>query len=120
MSEPGRRCPHVPWDASAFTQSHWRPLFTRTIGCAGVCTRSRKKWRSHLTLRFRCSAGASPRMARRKHTPPRCRPNSDTATFVTTLDIYTQISGPEVAKMVNQVTNRILGLGEEADSGLVQ
>jgi hypothetical protein len=31
----------------------------------------------------------------------------------TTLDIYTQITDPEVARMVNQVTNRILGLGEE-------
>ena len=37
----------------------------------------------------------------------------------TTLDIYTQISDPEVARMVNQVTNRILGLGEEGDAGSV-
>jgi len=29
----------------------------------------------------------------------------------TTLDIYTQIADPEVARMVNEVTNRILGLG---------
>ena len=27
----------------------------------------------------------------------------------TTLGIYTQITNPEVARMVNQVTNRILG-----------
>lgn len=38
----------------------------------------------------------------------------------TTLDIYTQISDPEVARMVNQVTNRILGLGEKGESGAVQ
>ena len=38
----------------------------------------------------------------------------------TTLDIYTQITDPEVARMVNQVTNRILGLGEEGESGSVQ
>jgi len=38
----------------------------------------------------------------------------------TTLDIYAQISDPEVARMVNQVTNRILGLGEEGESGSVQ
>jgi hypothetical protein len=38
----------------------------------------------------------------------------------TTLDIYTQITDPEVARMVNQVTNRILGLGEEGDSDSVQ
>ena len=38
----------------------------------------------------------------------------------TTLDIYTQISDPEVARMVNQVTNRILGLGEEVEQGSVQ
>ncbi len=38
----------------------------------------------------------------------------------TTLDIYTQISDPEVARMVNQVTNRILGLDEEGESGSVQ
>jgi integrase len=38
----------------------------------------------------------------------------------TTLDIYTQITDPEVARMVNQVTNRILGLGEEVKPGSVQ
>lgn len=38
----------------------------------------------------------------------------------TTLDIYTQISDPEVATMVNQVTNRIFGLGEEGGSDSVQ
>jgi len=38
----------------------------------------------------------------------------------TTLDIYTQISDPEVARMVNQVTNRILGWGEEGESGSVR
>jgi len=38
----------------------------------------------------------------------------------TTLDIYTQVSDPEVARMVNQVTNRILGLGEAGESGSVQ
>jgi integrase len=38
----------------------------------------------------------------------------------TTLDIYTQISDPEVARMVNQVTNRILGLVEEGECGSVQ
>jgi integrase len=38
----------------------------------------------------------------------------------TTLDIYTQITDPEVARMVNQVTNRILGLGEEVEPGSVQ
>jgi len=37
----------------------------------------------------------------------------------TTLDIYTQISDPEVARMVNQVTSRVLGLGEERESGSV-
>jgi integrase len=62
-------------------ESHWQRRFIQTIGCASVCTRSRKDWRSHFTLRFRCSAGVSPPMARRKHTPPRCRPNSDTAIF---------------------------------------
>jgi integrase len=38
----------------------------------------------------------------------------------TTLDIYTQITDPEVARMVNQVTHRILGLGDEAEPGSVQ
>jgi integrase len=38
----------------------------------------------------------------------------------TTLDIYTQIADPEVARMVNQVTNRMLGLGEEVEPGSVQ
>ena len=34
--------------------------------------------------------------------------------------IYTQITDREVARMVNQVTNRILGLGEEVEPGSVQ
>jgi hypothetical protein len=38
----------------------------------------------------------------------------------TTLDIYTQVANPEVARMVNQVTNRILGLGEEVELGSAQ
>lgn len=38
----------------------------------------------------------------------------------TTLDIYTQIADPEVARMVNQVTNRILGFGEDVEPGSVQ
>ena len=37
----------------------------------------------------------------------------------TTLDIYTHITDPEVARMVNQVTNRVLGLGEEVVPGSV-
>jgi hypothetical protein len=37
-----------------------------------------------------------------------------------TLDIYTQITDPEVARMVIQVTNRILGLSDEAEPGSVQ
>ena len=38
----------------------------------------------------------------------------------TTLDIYTQITDPEVARMVNHVTNRIVGLAEEVELGSVQ
>ena len=38
----------------------------------------------------------------------------------TTLDIYTQITDPEVARMVKQVTSRILGLGDEVEPGSVQ
>jgi len=38
----------------------------------------------------------------------------------TTLEIYTQITDPEVARMVNQVTNRILGLDGEAERGSIQ
>lgn len=38
----------------------------------------------------------------------------------TTLDIYTQIADPEVARMVNEVTNRILGLAEEIEPSSVQ
>jgi integrase len=38
----------------------------------------------------------------------------------TTLDIYTQITDPEVARMVNRVTNRIFGLGEEVEPGSIQ
>jgi hypothetical protein len=56
-------------------------------------------------------------MARKKHTRRGCRPNSDTPTFVPP---WTQITDPEVARMVNQVTNRILGLGEEVEPGSVQ
>ena len=63
-------------------ESHWRRRFTRTIGCACAFTRSRRDWEWRFIRRFRCSGGASPRTARKKHTQPRCRPNSDTATFV--------------------------------------
>jgi len=38
----------------------------------------------------------------------------------TTLGIDTQITDPEVARMVNQVTNRILGLDGEVEPGSVQ
>ena len=34
--------------------------------------------------------------------------------------VRAQITDPEVARMVNQVTNRILGLGEEVEPGSVQ
>jgi hypothetical protein len=37
----------------------------------------------------------------------------------TTLDIYTHITDPEAARMVNRVTNRVLGLGEEVVPGSV-
>jgi integrase len=36
------------------------------------------------------------------------------------LDIYTQIRDPEVARMMNQITNCILGLAEELEPGSVQ
>ena len=57
--------------------------------------------------------------------PSRCMPSCWRAQLGhsdirTTLDIYTQITDPEVARMVNQVTNRILGLGEEGEPGSVQ
>jgi integrase len=86
------KCPNADANALMFPgmrvhESHWRRPFIRTIGCACVCTQSRKNWRSHFTLRFRCSAGVSPRMARRKHTPPRCRPNSGTVILVPPCDI---------------------------------
>jgi len=38
----------------------------------------------------------------------------------TALDIYTQITDPEVSRMVNQVINRILGLDEEVEPTSVQ
>jgi hypothetical protein len=59
-------------------------------------------------------------MARKKHTRPRCRPKLGHSDIRTTLGIYTQITDPEVARMVNQVTNRILGLDREVESGSVQ
>jgi integrase len=37
----------------------------------------------------------------------------------TTLNVYTQTVGPEVIHMVNEVTNRILGLGENAEPGSI-
>jgi integrase len=37
----------------------------------------------------------------------------------TTLNIYTQTVGPEVIQMVNEVTDRILGLGEDAELGSI-
>jgi integrase len=101
-------------------ESHWQHPFIQTIGCACVYTRSRKNWRSHFTLRFRCSAGASPPHGKKEAHPTEMQAQLGHSDIRTTLDIYTQISDPEVARMVNQVTNRILGLGEEGESGAVQ
>lgn len=38
----------------------------------------------------------------------------------TTLDIYTRTLDPEVLTMANQVTNRILELGEDREPGSIQ
>jgi integrase len=38
----------------------------------------------------------------------------------TTLDIYTRTLDPEVLKMANQVTNRLLEMGEDSESGSIQ
>ena len=51
------------------------------IGCACACTLSRTDSALHFILRFRSSGGASPPLARKKHIRPRCRRNSETATF---------------------------------------
>jgi hypothetical protein len=59
-------------------------------------------------------------MARKKNTQTEMQAQLGHSDIRTTLDIYTQITDPEVARMVNQVTNRILGLGEEGESGSVQ
>jgi integrase len=58
-------------------------------------------------------------MARKKHTTE-MQAQLGHSDIRTTLDIYTQITDPEVARMVNQVTNRILGLGEEVEPGSIQ
>jgi hypothetical protein len=105
----------------ALTQSVSSSTATREIdalideACARI--RSRTDSKLYLILRFRCFGGASPRMARKQHTRRRCTPNSDTATFAPP---WTQITDSEVARMVNQVTNRMLGLGEEVEPGSVQ
>ena len=38
----------------------------------------------------------------------------------TTLNVYTQTLDPEVLSMANQVTNRLLQLADESDSGSIQ
>jgi integrase len=55
--------------------------------------------------------------ASRKHTRPRCRRNSGTAI---SLNIYTQTLDAEVFHMANEVTNRLLQLGKEAEPGSIQ
>jgi hypothetical protein len=80
----------VATETGGVRENHWRRRFTRTIAYA--CTQSRTDAEWHFILRFRCSGGASPHMARKKHTRPRCRPNSDTAAFAQALDIDTQIT----------------------------
>jgi integrase len=80
------KCPNPDANALMFPGMHararkpWRHRFTRKIGCARTRSRRDSEW--HFIPRFRCSGGASPHMARRKHTRPKCRPNSYTATFV--------------------------------------
>ena len=52
--------------------------------------------------------------------PTEMQPQLGHSDIRTTLDIYSQITDPEVGRMVNQVTNRILGLGEEIEPGAIQ
>ena len=59
-------------------------------------------------------------MARKKAHPTEMQAQLGHSDIRTTLDIYTQIADPEIARMVNQVTNRILGLAEEVEPGSVQ
>ena len=59
-------------------------------------------------------------MARKKAHPTEMQAQLGHRDIRTTLDIYTEIPDPQVPRMVNQVTNRILGLGEEVEPGSVQ
>ena len=59
-------------------------------------------------------------MARKKAHPTEMQAQLGHSDIRTTLDIYTQIADPEVARMVNEVTNRILGLAEEIEPSSVQ
>jgi hypothetical protein len=113
--EPGRKRPHVPWDAGV-RESHWRRRFTRTIGCA--YTRSRKT--GNCISSYVSGAPEELLHCKKEAHPTEMQAQLGHSDIRTTLDIYAQITDPEVARMVNQVTNRILGLGEEVEPGSVQ
>jgi hypothetical protein len=122
VPEPGHQCPHVPWDASACAKAAGDADSPGQLAApAPASVPGREETRNGISP----YVSSPPEellyyMARKKHTRPRCRPNSDTATFEPPRGIYTQITNPEVARMVNQVTNRILGLDGEVEPGSVQ
>jgi integrase len=117
VPESGRQCPHVPWDACSGAKAMATPIHPQN-------------WLRPYPVAKRLGMAFHPtfQVLRRSfstHGKKEAHPTEMQAQLLhsdirTTLDIYTQISDPEVARMVNQVTNRILGLDGEVEPGSVQ
>ena len=119
MPEPGCKRPHVPWDASACAKAagdadssdNWLRLRLYPVA-------NRLGIAFHPT--FQVLRRSFSTHGKKEAHPTEMQAQLGHSDIRTTLDIYTQITDPEVARMVNQVTNRILGLGEEVEPGSVQ
>ena len=101
-------------------ESRCRRRFIRTIGSASACTRSRNKLGIAFHPTFQVFRRSFSTHGKKEAHPTEMQAQLGHSDIRTILDIYTQITDPEVARMVNQVTNRILGLDEEGEPGSVQ
>ena len=101
-------------------ESHWRHRFTQTIGCCLRLYPIAKKLGMAFHPTFQVLRRSFSTDGKKEAHPTEMQAQLGHSDIRTTLEIYTQIADPEVARMVNDVTNRILGLGEEVEPSSVQ
>jgi integrase len=118
------RCPSAALDALMFpgtgpeVAARSTPPCFPTTGSACVSIRSPKSWASRSTQPFRCCAAAFPPHGTKEAQSTEMQAQLGHSDVRTTLNIYTQTVGPEVIQMVNEVTNRILGLKQNGNEAV--